>query len=72
MKKIVYILVALFMTLFVACTQEESVETLNGDSRVNFSLKLPSSVGVRKAQCATNPPIVAGLFSDFSREYSTA
>ena len=32
MKKIVYILVALFMTLFVACTQEESVETLNGDN----------------------------------------
>ena len=49
MKKIVYILVALFMTLFVACTQEESVETLNGDSRVNFSLKLPSSVASTRA-----------------------
>lgn len=49
MKKIVYILVALFMMLFVACTQEESVETLNGDSRVNFSLKLPSSVASTRA-----------------------
>ena len=49
MKKIVYILVALFMTLFVACTQEESVETLNGDSRVTFSLKLPSSVASTRA-----------------------
>ena len=37
------------MTLFVACTQEESVETLNGDSRVNFSLKLPSSVASTRA-----------------------
>lgn len=44
MKKITYTIAILLMTLFAACTQEENVDTLNGNNQVNFSLELPTSV----------------------------
>ena len=44
MNKITYIIAVLLMSLFNACSQEESLEPLDGNSQVNFSLELPASV----------------------------
>ena len=38
------------MSLFNACSQEESLEPLDGNSQVNFSLELPASVASTRSE----------------------
>jgi len=50
MKKLTYILTALFIALFASCAQEEAMEVMNTDGRVNLSLELPSMIGATRAE----------------------